>query len=294
MTPEENENVFFWIGDFTFYLKIRTHCNIGLISFFFSTLVNQLLHYNQHKNNKIPTYLKPFAMMSGLVPPRAIGLTNPEKIMKMMRNSRMYFTLCEYCIKITIRLFALVAILLPFVLYKTIPSIVFLGLPYGILFGLGCYHSFSIYLWQLVYFHTICYYIKIKLRQVRIEVCRKIYKKKAINDFTVMETIQTLNSVYKEITSYNKNYWYKYLFWIWLLSASMINMGLYLVFFGIISYFAKSIILYGTLLIGLMLIFIINIASEVSLEANKFCMLLNTLMTLDRKRNITATVKIKV
>jgi hypothetical protein len=294
ITPKEYEQVFYWMGDFTYYLKIRIHCNVGLISFFSSTLIFLFLHYLKYRKKIRPTYLKPFAMMSGLVPPRAIGLTNQEKIKKMMKNSKIYFSLCNYCMKSTIRLFTLVALLLPFVLYKNIPAIVMLGIPYGILFSLGCYYSFSIYLWQLVYFHTLCYYIKIKLRQIQIEVNLKLDMRKAINDQNIMETIRHLNYVHKEITDFNSNYWYKYLFWNWVLSAFIFSTGLYLSFFGNHSYITRSVILYGTIFVASILIFIIIIASAVALESNKFSALLNSLMTRDKKRNVKIAAKIKV
>jgi hypothetical protein len=103
ITPEEYEEVFYWMGDFTYFLKIRIHCNVGLIFFFSSILIFLFLHYLKYRKKTSPTYLKPFAMMAGLVPPKAIGLTNPEKIKKMMKNSKIYFYLCNYCMKNTVR-----------------------------------------------------------------------------------------------------------------------------------------------------------------------------------------------
>ncbi len=42
-----------------------------------------------------PTYFKVFEMMSGLVSPKSIGLTDNEEIYKMLKLYKILFKICE-------------------------------------------------------------------------------------------------------------------------------------------------------------------------------------------------------
>ncbi len=80
LVSEENPELFVYLFDYSYFLNSRIYVNIGIIFMIILALVSQLLHYINYKKNLKPSYLKPFDMMSGLVSPKSIGLTNEVKI----------------------------------------------------------------------------------------------------------------------------------------------------------------------------------------------------------------------
>ena len=85
LIPEENVKYFIYIGDFTYFLGIRGYYNIAGILYGILALNSQLIYYYNYKNDIKPTFLKVFEMMSGLVSPKSIGLTNKEQIYKLVK-----------------------------------------------------------------------------------------------------------------------------------------------------------------------------------------------------------------
>jgi hypothetical protein len=99
MVSEENPELFIILFDFSYFLNARIHVNICGIFISILTLVSQLLHYIDYKKNLKPSYLKPFDMMSGLVSPKSIGLTNEVKIYKLLNISKQLFFICDIITK---------------------------------------------------------------------------------------------------------------------------------------------------------------------------------------------------
>ena len=95
LLPEDNAYIFKIIGDFTYFLGIRIYGNIAGILYFSLAFISQLIYYYNYKNDIKPTFLKVFQMMSGLVSPKSIGLTNKEQIYKLVKQTNTLFVLNE-------------------------------------------------------------------------------------------------------------------------------------------------------------------------------------------------------
>jgi hypothetical protein len=95
LMSEENPELFIFLFDFSYFVNSRIHVNICVILMAILTLVSQLLHYINYKKNLKPSYFKPFDMMSGLVSPKSIGLTNEVKIYKFLKISKYLFFICD-------------------------------------------------------------------------------------------------------------------------------------------------------------------------------------------------------
>ena len=67
-------------------------------------MTSQLIYYYNYKNDIKPTFLKVFQMMSGLVSPKSIGLTNEKQIYKLIKLSKRLFFICEFVVKIAVPL----------------------------------------------------------------------------------------------------------------------------------------------------------------------------------------------
>jgi len=92
LTPEENGKLLINIGDFAHFFGAKTHFNLIIILSTIFALISQLISYYNYKNGIKQTYLKVFDMMSGLISPKSIGLTNEEEIYKLIKESKILFS----------------------------------------------------------------------------------------------------------------------------------------------------------------------------------------------------------
>ncbi len=105
-------------------------------------------------------------MMSCLVLPQSIGLTDREDV---FRRSRILFRICGPLSKFM--LFA--AFLLPLILFSihfSIYEFLDFGLFWCAISSQLAYHSFSFHVHSMAYIHLICYYLKIKLKFINNEI----------------------------------------------------------------------------------------------------------------------------
>jgi hypothetical protein len=64
----ENMLLFYYIGDFSAFIPgIKIHFNIHMTAFWFAACFCQVIHYLNSKKNSSYEWLKPFAMLSGIV-----------------------------------------------------------------------------------------------------------------------------------------------------------------------------------------------------------------------------------
>ena len=83
-------------GNYGYFLKVGV---IWSIVFNFGSLLvlsSQFTYYYNHKNDIKPTFLRVFQMMSGSITPRAVGLTNSEQILKLLKKTRILFKIIDF------------------------------------------------------------------------------------------------------------------------------------------------------------------------------------------------------
>jgi len=275
---EENEDLLVITGDFYHFLGIRVHFNIASGLNMLLALSSQLIYYYNYKNNIKPNYFKVFEMMSGLVSPKSIGLTNRRKILKLIKLTKFLFFICKFITEKTMPLCAFTLSFVAFFINCSIMDTMVFGIPSSLLFTWMCYYVFSINIWQVVYLYIICLYIKIKLKELNNEITLMSLSKRKINGQTVGDMIRSLSSIYSEINEYNSNYWSKYFLTIWLIFGFCIVVSLYVIIFIGMNIICRIVLIYAIGTLVLIFLFIINTASSVNLEANKSYKLLNSLM----------------
>ncbi len=279
-------------GDWVYFMKARLHLTITQIVYGLIALISQLLNYWYYKNNISPSYLKPFEMMSGLVSPQSIGLSNREGIEKLLKRSRFLFFISGILTKTSI----FTGISACFVLFlHSVKFYHYLAfIPWVLLFSLFIYYSSNFFIYQILYFYLICYYLKIKLINENSRIKNSIRSRSRINNSKIKLILNSLNSIHSEIDEFNANHWNKFLFWTLILIIMTMDFTIFSVLFGGTNIFLKLVGYYFVLIFIMLLVFLLNIASSISYEANNSYKLLIKLFALNGKLNITKTYTIKV
>jgi len=289
LLTEENENLLIINGDFAHLLHVRIHGNICIILFFLFCLISQLLYFYNFKNGIKPIYLKVFDMMSGLVSPKSIGLTNKEEIYGMIRTTKVLFRICEWNNNKVIPILALAISLLPFVKNCSTLDTILFGIPNSLLFAFCTHNACNINIFQVVYFYLICRYIKIKFKE-----SNDFVRQKKINNKNFLGFIRDLDAKYSELNEFDLNFWSKYLLSIWVIFVALVNFTLYIFLFVDLNIILKLVSGYGSVLFILIFIFIISTASSVNYEANQIYKPLNHIMANQSFKRLSLTEKVKV
>jgi hypothetical protein len=281
LMTEDNERISIIIGDFPHFLGLRIHFNLGLSLIYLLVLTSQLIYFYNYMEDIKPTYFKVFEMMSGLISPKSIGLTNKEEIYEMLKVYKILFKICELNAGKIIPLMGFLLNIIPYAMNCSIVDTILYGIPHSLLCACVSHHGFTIIVWQVVYYYFICRYLKIKLKKSNELISQTLKKSQKTSLLSIERVIYSLDSSYVEIEDYNSNFWSKYLLTIWLIFGSQIVTALYCLLF-VKDIISKLIIGYAFVVFVVIFLFVINIASSVNYEANKSYNSLNSLMATDR------------
>ncbi len=275
---EDNRYAFELLSDWSYFLNSREVIALTVFLYVLWSNTSQILHYWYFKRNIKPSYLKPFEMMSGLVSPQSIGLYNEKDIRIMMKRFKLLIKLSE--INVTPMAFcALLLAAIPIISNCSLGHILFPGIPWFIFFMLYVYHIADFLLIQMTYFYIICYYLRLKLRNINNEIEINIRRNIKHSEFhaLVKYFMRYLNILYLEIKEYNDNYWSTFLFLFIFLLSTCINALLYKSIYGISNTYLVLAIRYYAIICTFLILVLFFIASSVCKEANRSYKLLNKL-----------------
>jgi hypothetical protein len=281
------------IGDLAYFLNGRYFLNTTIISFSSLALFSQFLHYWKYYKNESPSYLKTFEMISGLVSPKSIGLINREDIKQLLKKSKLMFKVSKFLTFCgSFACFCCSGV--PLIINST-PSLYWIEFLWTLLCTVYGYHSFNINFSQMTYFYIICLYLKLKLRNANNSIRKSFEGKYKMNNYKMKNILKSLDSIISEINIHNNDFWSKYLM-IVLMSVIIVFDILFIQsLFGKMSLFLKITFFYGSCLMFLLLIILINTASSVSFEVKKSYKLLNKLfITIGNNKHIWIRMRIKV
>ena len=131
LKDDDNDGLFLLIGDLGHFMKVRYHMNICIILYALIGMSSQIINYWYYKNNVKPSYLKLFEMMSGLVSPQSIGLTNKKHIYKIVMRMKFLLFGARIILISTVRISIAVSMILLFQ-NESIIDICFITIPLGI------------------------------------------------------------------------------------------------------------------------------------------------------------------
>jgi len=288
LLTDEDSNLLELIGDFPHFINLRIHLNLTIALTTFLAFVSQIIHYYNFKNNIKPSSLKPFEMISGLISPKSIGLTNEEEVYKIMKVSKISFFICELYSSLAMPLLGFLICSGLYAQNVSLLKFIILGIPNSFLLSIFSIYFYRFTLWQFIYFYIICYYLKSKLKVINERLRQK---NRLLNLYKI---IKQLNSIYSEIDEYNNNYWSKFLFWVWMLFGLMINTLLFTAIFGVMPLFIRLLFTFAAIFFVFILTFIISTASSVNLEASRSYELLNSHTLYSNIRFLSINQRIKV
>src|ERR1700743_481059 len=113
----KNELIVLIFGDFSHILGIGIQYKIAFIFILIFSISIQLIYYYNYWKGIEPTFLSVFEMMSGLITPNSIGLSDPQSVRRFIKASQIIFKINDFICNKTAPfqgLFALIA----FISYK--------------------------------------------------------------------------------------------------------------------------------------------------------------------------------
>jgi hypothetical protein len=79
-------------GDWAYnHPEVKYHLNVSVLLFSIFSILSTILH----KTDDNISWLKPFEMMSGLVTPVIIGLTDSQDVEKLLDRSKLYLGIVD-------------------------------------------------------------------------------------------------------------------------------------------------------------------------------------------------------
>ncbi len=114
-----------------------------------------------------------------MISPKSIGLTNKVEIYKLIKESKILFSFCEWNNKI-IPLMVFTINLLLFILNYSLLDLMIFGIPHSILYALCVHYNCCIIFLPLVYFYLICGYIKIKIKEQNDSSQKRLLSEKSL------------------------------------------------------------------------------------------------------------------
>jgi hypothetical protein len=275
---EENDKIFIILGDFSYFLGIRIYGNTASGLYYTLALISQIIYYYNYKNDIKPTFLRVFEMMSGLVSPKSIGLTNKQQIYRMIKITKLTIFIYKNFIEKIIITTALFENTIPFINHCSILEFIIFVIPNCLLYTISAYYMISIIFWQSITFPIICYYIRIKIKQTNENIRKVTRNRKRINNIKIKNILRSMNSLYSEVNDYNTSFLSKYLLLNWFIFGLIMNTLLFSILFEEMNSLIKVLFLLALIFCLTIFMFIINMSSLVNFEANKSYKLLNTLL----------------
>ena len=231
-------------------------------------------------------------MISGLISPECLGITDINDIKKLLKICRFLFYLIEKVLVFVTAIAGFLGSFIPLAYYSSINLMYVFVIFWSIVYGIGGLYLNNIISWQYIYFYIICVYLKIKLNMIKDEITSKFKKLNSFNNFKLMSS---LNDLFMEINDYNNIIWSKFTLSLFTMSSLVICLSFYSAFFGNSNSMATIIMFQGSIVIALFLLWYLNNASSVVFEIQKLYELLNNLFAnrkSNRKTSLTAKFKV--
>jgi hypothetical protein len=293
LTPIENRDIFIYLGDYPYFLNAKIHLNIAATQYYLLSITPQLLNFWMYYKNIYPTYLRPFAMMSGSVTPKSIGLTKREDIQKLISRSKICFFIANLN-TIAVLIVSFFLSFLPIIMKLDLKQSLLFGIPWSLLFAVSSHYTFCSHVWNLTYFYLICQYLKFKVRNINTTI--ELYTKRCnIGKENLKQILETSISIHSEIHEYNKIYWSKFAVILLVFFVTFMNTVLFLVLFNEMHIILKLSLTYAFFLSFAIITFFLKIGSSVNHEVNKSYKLLNKLsIAFFGRIKIVMQIKVKI
>ena len=275
LLSDENELYFKVMGNYGHFMGIRRTLSLAFVLFSSFILSSQLIYYYNQRNGIKPTFLRVFKMMSGLVTPKNVGLTDVKYIRKLLKTTKVSIKLLKVTGNLAVPMGAFLMMTAIYYVKTSLIETLMFGIPNGILYSIWCLYVILIFDILLLSFYIICSQINFKIQSLN-ERIEKL--KKSFNYYKIREILHSFDSLYKEINEYNTTFWSKFLFAFWLTFGSCDVLLIHICIFGSVEIWLKLFLVYVSVFLGSLFLFIIFTASSVNSNANKTYKSLNSLI----------------
>ena len=142
--------------------------------------------------------------------------------------------------------------------------------------------------WQLIYFYLIVLYLKSKLNEVNRRLSK--LKNKRYRNFCPI--ISEFNTIFEEISEYNRNYWSHFILIVWMVCVVLLSSVTFLLIFGRMALIMRLIVLYFDLFFIFVILFVIKICGSIYLETKNTYKLLNYVISKGYKQSPKQLIKV--
>lgn len=282
-----------YTGDFFFFFGSRQHIRMGALIYGFLAIVSQIIHFWYYWKGIEPTYLRPLLAMAGLVSPQSIGLTGKRDVQRLAVRARIHLWLARVVLKSGIPLAAGIAGL-PTALESSCDQFFFFGLPSILIFVIWVHYSAAFFLFQVNYFLIICYYLKLKVINLNIELNElKNSPEEMILTPHIKRIVIAFDDIHKEVMEFNDNHWSLYLF-VLIAHVILITNLLLFAIFGRINTIIKILFIYVIIIFIVFISYILVNTSSVARLINKSYHTLNSLYVKKVVKSRSKANKVKV
>ena len=257
-------------GDFSRMLGMSAHINIHLIFFCLMNLFSIANWYFNHKNNRVPKILDIFLMMSGKESPESVGLNDSKLIQSLVKKTKILHKVVQFFTERMIPFGGVVIMFGTYLIEAQLYETAIFGTANTIHYSFLMHHGYNITLFEAIYFHIICIYLKHRIRKIN----EKIIKVKRVR--SDLAHLKMLEELYKQIDEYNKFISIYILEICVFMSVNSLFMLYVAIFSDVNLIFALVYYLSSTLLTTLLL-YVLHNASSVNSEAYKSYRILNSI-----------------
>ena len=291
VSPEKDLYFYRLLGDFGYVFGTRLHFNLT-VSFSVSfAIASQLINYYNYKYDVNPSYMRLFDVMSGSLPPKAVGLTNNSIIRMISRRTALLVKIGDL-IPLSLSLTIFLINFFSFFTNSSIEELTIYVIPNCILWFFIVNIVYSIIFWQLIYFYLIALYLKLKLKHMNDSLIFYSNNRKRKRFLNLLKITKNFNSIYCEIEDYDNNYWSKFLLFVWLTCSTIISTISFFILFGEMPFILRIFCLYFDLFYIMLLYMLIKLSSDVYNEANNSHQLLSTLNIMCNKQLLSNKIKV--
>ena len=234
-----------------------------------------------------------FNMMSGQITPYFIGLLDDKIIGKLLKFSKINFTVLRVLQKST-NISGFLVIFSSFLMRDQSFKTVIIALPHSILLSLALFYVINVIFSQMFYLFIICYYLKLKQREVN-NYLQKVIKNK-IKIFNSNQMIAKFNQIYKEIKECDSEFCSKYLAIVLIGFTCNVALIIFVTLFVYLNIYMKIMLIYAVIVCGLLLLFVIHMSSSVNYESKKTYKLLASyqLNCISTKQSVLSSARHRI
>ena len=281
-----DQKVYLFIGDFAYFTGVPLHLNMTVSLIVFISMLSQCLNYYNYKRGIKPNDLNVFRMLSGYISPNSIGIGDRLLVQRLLKTTKIVFKMAN--IGLNAMPVIVIAVFSLSFLTKVSPIEFWLiVIPHSLVYGISGYYIFAIIIWQFAYYYIITKYLTLKASSINsnLRAVLNTPGKRKHPVYYVSQVCRQLDAIYREIHEYDRNYWSKFLAIIWLTISFIVSLMCFITLYSRTNIVFKIFFIIAELLFVSILLFLIQITSQIHIECNKSNRLLNTLYLLSSQRH---------